>query len=304
MHRIFTFLLFLCLGVHTMAKTIKGSIVDKQTGEPVTGAVIKVDETSYYAVSGLDGSFTIKNIHKGDYKIIVSMVGFITETRNVKLGEDDIVLPVIEFRPDQKELSAVEIKTTRDKTTDASARNLEKTSGNELNVVSARAIEISPDLTVANVIQRVSGVTIERNNTGDGQYALIRGMDKRFSYTLVNGVKIPSPDNKNRYVPLDIFPAELLDRLEVIKSLTPDMEGDGIAGAVNMVMKDAPDRLVVSGNVATGFNTLFFNRPFYTFDKSQIQTKAPTETYGTGYPAQPRDFNSGLLDAKKNGLAS
>lgn len=302
MHRIFTFLLFLCLGVHTMAKTIKGSIVDKQTGEPVTGAVIKVDETSYYAVSGLDGSFTIKNIHKGDYKIIVSMVGFITETRNVKLGEDDIVLPVIEFRPDQKELSAVEIKTTRDKTTDASARNLEKTSGNELNVVSARAIEISPDLTVANVIQRVSGVTIERNNTGDGQYALIRGMDKRFSYTLVNGVKIPSPDNKNRYVPLDIFPAELLDRLEVIKSLTPDMEGDGIAGAVNMVMKDAPDRLVVSGNVATGFNTLFFNRPFYTFDKSQIQTKSPAEVYGPGYPAVPADFNNRLIDLKKMGF--
>ncbi|MBO9201919.1 TonB-dependent receptor plug domain-containing protein [Niastella sp. MAH-29] len=60
-------------------------------------------------------------------------------------------------------------------------------------------------------MQRISGVSIERSNTGDGQHAIIRGMDKRYNTTLVNGIKIPSPDNRNRYVPLDIFPAELLD---------------------------------------------------------------------------------------------
>lgn len=302
MHRIFTMLLLLLIGVPAMSQSLKGSIIDDQTGEPVTGAIIKADGTSYYGVTGLDGSFTIKNMHKGDYKIVVSMMGFITATRNVQLEGITSVLPVIALKSDKKDLATVTVKGSRDKTTDASARNLEKTSGNELNVVSARTIEISPDLTVANVIQRVSGVTVERNNTGDGQYALIRGMDKRFNYTLVNGVKIPSPDPKNRFVPLDIFPAELLDRLEVIKSLTPDMEGDGIGGAINLVMKDAPDKLLVSGNVATGFNTLFDNRPFYTFDKSQIQTKSPSEVYGQGYPAQPGDFNGRLLNIKKMGF--
>ena len=86
----------------------------------------------------------------------------------------------------------------------------------------------------------MSGVTVERNSSGEGQYAILRGMDKRYNYTLVNGVKIPSPDNKNRFVPLDIFPSEMLDRLEVTKSLTANMEGDGIGGAVNLIMKDAP----------------------------------------------------------------
>jgi hypothetical protein len=65
----------------------------------------------------------------------------------------------------------------------------------------------------------MSGVIEERNSNGDGQYALLRGMDKRNNYTLVNGLKIPSPDNKNRFVPLDIFPSGLLDRLEVSKAL-------------------------------------------------------------------------------------
>ena len=70
--------------------------------------------------------------------------------------------------------------------------------------MSAKAIELSPDITVANVIQRMSGVTVERNSSGEGQYAILRGMDKRYNYTLVNGVKIPSPDNKNRFVPLSV----------------------------------------------------------------------------------------------------
>ncbi len=194
------------------------------------------------------------------------------------------------------------VSATKEKSGDAAARNMERTTDHVLNIVSARAIEISPDLIVANVIQRVSGVTVERNNTGDGQYALIRGMDKRYNYTLVNGVKIPSPDNKNRFVPLDIFPAEMLERLEVTKSLTPDMEGDGIGGAVNLVMKDAPEKLQIAANVAGGFNSLFFDRPFYTYDKSQVATKSPYESIGSTYPAKPKDFNAKVLDMKEAGF--
>jgi len=110
-----------------------------------------------------------------------------------------------------------------------------------------------PDITAAGALQRISGVTMQRtSNSGEAQYAIIRGMDKRYNYTLVNGIKIPSPDNKNRYVPMDIFPSELLARIEVIKALTPDMEGDAIGGAMNLVLKDAPEKLLVKATVSMG----------------------------------------------------
>ncbi|XHR95104.1 TonB-dependent receptor plug domain-containing protein [Mucilaginibacter sp. UC70_90] len=73
--------------------------------------------------------------------------------------------------------------------TERTARRIEQQATQVMNVVSGRAIEVSPDLTVANVISRVSGVSVERNTNGDGQYAILRGMDKRYNYTLVNGVK-------------------------------------------------------------------------------------------------------------------
>jgi len=158
-----------------------------------------------------------------------------------------------------------------------------------LNAVSAQSIAISPDVLVSNVLSRVSGISIDRSNTGDAQHVIIRGMDKQYNTTLINGIKIPSPDNKNRYVPLDIFPAGLVDRLEVYKTLTPDMEADASGGVVNLVMKTAPDRLRIDGEVGTGYSQIFFDRPFASFDRSTVNSKAPGEINPGGI-ATPSDF--------------
>ena len=131
-------------------------------------------------------------------------------------------------------------------------------------------------------MQRISGVSIERGSSGDGQYAIIRGMDKRYNTTLINNVKIPSPDNRNRYVPLDIFPADLVDRIEVIKSLTPDMEADAAGGVINLVMKDAPANFKIEGNAGAGYSQLFFNRDFSSYSKATISLKSPAEILGKG----------------------
>jgi outer membrane receptor protein involved in Fe transport len=146
----------------------------------------------------------------------------------------------------------------------------------------------------------MSGLTVQRNSNGDPQYAIVRGMDKRYSYTLVNGLKIPSPDNKNRYVPLDIFPAAMLERLEVYKSLTADMEGDAIGGAVNMVMKSAPDHLEVKGDFQLGYNYINTLYGFDHYDVSSVAEKSPRQQYGTGYMAQPADFTSKNLEVKNS----
>ena len=170
---------------------------------------------------------------------------------------------------------------------------MEKKSLTVLNIVSANAIEASPDLNVSGILQRVSGVTIDKGSSGEGEYAVLRGMDKRYNYTLVNGVKIPSPDNKNRYVPLNIFPGELLDRLEVSKSLTPDMEGDAAGGVINMIMKDAPSRRTFNINLSTGYSSNLFNDKITKFDKTDITGHSPRGKHGSDYSASVGDFRNG-----------
>jgi TonB-dependent receptor len=285
------FLVFMTIG-HISAQIIKGIVKDAENGEEIIGASIFLkSNTAKGTISGLDGSFVI-NAGSLPQKIIVSFIGYQnTETEVNNPGEVLNILLV----PGLIGLAEVIVAGESKGRNDNSARAMEKMSGNLLNIVSARTIEISPDLTVANVVQRVSGVTIERSNSGEGQYAILRGMDKRYNYTLVNSVKIPSPDNKNRYVPLDIFPSELLDRLEVTKALTADMEGDAVGGAVNLVMKDAPYKRQITANIATGYNSLFFDREMKTFSYRNIEMLSPIEKYGEGYPAKTHDFSKESL---------
>ena len=262
---------------------IRGKIVDAETGEELTGvAIMVIEDPGLWAMSGLDGSFILKT-ESGQAKTLkCSILGY-KDTEIVYDGGSGPLL--ISLDKDSIFLEGAVVSAENHGRTEASARGLEKAAMNVVNVLSSRAIELSPDMTVANVIQRMSGVTVERNSSGEGRYAILRGMDKRYNYTLVNGVKIPSPDNKNRFVPLDIFPSEMLDRLEVTKSLTADMEGDGIGGAVNLVMKDAPERMEVNANVATGYSALFFDRDFESFNHRAGQRMSPYERLG-----RPEDY--------------
>ena len=279
--------------------TIRGKVIDAQTGEEIIGAAVMVkDDPGKWAVSGLDGSFSV-SVDAGESSTLVcSIIGYRQAEFICSETENNLT---IRMEADRIMLDGATVMAENHGKTEAGARGIEKASLNVVNVMSAKAMELSPDVTVANVIKRMSGVTVERNSSGEGRYAILRGMDKRYNYTLVNGVKIPSPDNKNRFVPLDIFPSEMLDRLEVTKSLTADMEGDGIGGAVNLVMKDAPENMELNINFSTGYSALFFNRDFQSFNHGKSRKQSPFERMGKpldNYAVTAYDFSMDNLRVK------
>ena len=274
------FFLILITGEFLLAADIKGYVYDQNTKEQLVGASIVLNPLGQKTLSSLDGSFSFKNIQAGTYKLIINYVGYSALETTVTVTESTGRPLVLYMLPKVASLSTVIVSSSRNGATDEFAKRREQTASSIVNIVSANSIAISPDITVANVMQRISGVSIERGNSGDGQYAIIRGMDKRYNTTLINGIKIPSPDNRNRYVPLDIFPAELLDRIEVIKSLTPEMEGDAAGGVINLVMKKAPDKFIAEANIGTGYSQLYFNRNFQSFPISTINSKSPAELSG------------------------
>ncbi len=270
---------------------LKGKVLDIKTGEPLVGAVVYLKDTKYNSVAGLDGSYWIKDVPSGSYQLVSQFVGYVPYEKIVNLGDNLPFSVNISLEENQTQLSEVVITGSIDKESDISVRKSEQAADNVVNVMGAKSIELLPDITVGNILQRVSGVSIVRNSSGDGQYAIIRGMDKRYNYTLVNGVKIPSPDNKNRYVPLDIFPSDLLERLEVVKALTPSMEGDAIGGAMNMVMKSAPHDLTISATAASGYSNIFNSeRPYAGYSVNGVPDKSPAALHGQDYQAQPSDF--------------
>ncbi len=274
------------------AQTIKGNVSDAKTLETLIGATVHIENgsTVFNTTVKLDGSYDFKNIPAGTYSLKVSFVGYkTTKDYPVEAIKGHIAVLNVVMLDNATALNEVAIIEYASKESDRSARGDEKNSNNTINVVSAQSIAISPDVLVSNVLQRISGISIDRSSTGDAQHVIIRGMDKQYNTTLINGIKIPSPDNANRYIPLDIFPAGLVERIEVYKTLTPDMEGDASGGVVNLVMKTAPDHLRVDGEFGTGYSQLFFDRPFESFDRSTVNSKSPGEINPGGI-ATPSDF--------------
>ena len=286
------------------AHTLDGIVKDNKTGEPLIGTVIRVKELpNVGTTTGLDGSFTLHELpDKGKYTLVVSFMAYKTKEIVVDVANDEKVdIPMDE---DLKQLGEVVVTGRREYRSDRSAVETVKNAGNVLNVMSQQSIQLSPDVNVASVLQRVSGVTMERDASGEASYAILRGMDKRYNYTLVNGVKIPSPDDKNRYIPLNIFPSDLMDRLVVSKSLTADMEGDAAGGVVDMVMKDAPSCFQLQANAAIGTTDYFWKdgRDYITSNRSDYTKKAPYEAFGSEYKASMSDFKNGPVQLKSHSM--
>ena len=270
---------------------IRGKVVDSASAEPLIAATVYIQELKVGQNMGLDGTYHFKKLPDGTYTLVFNCTNYNQVTKLVSISNGHAIDLPISLALQDRILSEVRVFAKYDRESEQYALNKEKNAENIINVVSSKAIELMPDISTAGVLQRISGISLEKTSTGDARYAVIRGMDQRYNYTLVNGIKIPSPDNKYRYVPMDMFPAELLERLEVIKALTPNLEGDAIGGAMNLIMKDAPDKFTVSVNMGTGFSQLLNQREYKKFDKNTVRLQSPADINGESYKATPADFS-------------
>ena len=120
-----------------------------------------------------------------------------------------------------------------------SAIEKQRDSNQILSVIDSDALGEFPDTTAAEALRRISGISVE-NDQGEGRYVTVRGLSGDLNNISVNGATIPAPEG-GRKVMLDGLPTELLDSIEVYKSLTPDQDLDSIGGRVEFNTKSALD---------------------------------------------------------------
>ena len=286
------------VGIHTacFSQFLRGKVNDGITGESLVGANVLIKQTGQKTFVELDGYFRIRALTPGSYTIVISYTGYVTREQTINITSTGPQTISIQLLSSAKDLQEAAVTTDRRET---GARRLEKNAPQLVNVVSARAIELSPDISVGNVVQRVSGVSVQRSSSGDGRYAIIRGLDNRYNYTSIGGVILPSPDPTQRSVPLDMFPADMVQRIEVIKSLTPDMEANAIGGATNLVMKEGSNKFNLAADFSLGGSSVFTKRSFSETPRAGIDFQSPTEIHGTAYAAKPADIPVSPLNFHK-----
>lgn len=253
MKQFFTCLTFVfSLAATAQNTTVKIKITDEQNLN-LPGASAVVDNQRYSAVSGNTGVATIYNVPTGSHKLVITYIGYDTYQQDFTAA-DHVTELSIKLSSGSKTLNEVIVMGDRLKG-QARALNQQKASGNITNIISADQIGRFPDANIGDAIKRVPGVTMQ-NDQGEARNIVVRGMGPEFNSVTLNGERIPSAEGDNRRVQMDLIPSDMVQTVEVSKTLTADMDADAIGGSVNLVTRAAPNGLRISGTVAGGYNPI------------------------------------------------
>lgn len=255
--RNFLLILFFINGsllIHGQSNTVKvtGVIINNENSEPLIGANIWGTGIPNGVATDINGTFKITNAQKGKFTLYSSFIGFKPDTSTFQINRDTSI--VIRLTPSNVQLAEVEIVGIAQGAIKAFLD--QKQAENIKNVVSAEQIETFPDLNAAEVLQRLPGITLQRDQ-GEGRFVQLRGTAPELTTFNVNGEQIPSPEGDVRYVGMDVIPSDQIEFIEVNKVLTPDMDADGIAGSVNIKTKSKfTKEPQVSASLAGGYSAL------------------------------------------------
>jgi TonB-dependent receptor len=242
----------LAASVAVAGEVVHGRVTNA-AGEALPGAEVVVRATGQRAVTNTQGEFDLV-LPTGTAVLDVRYIGqpSASQTVSVVQGGTDVAIM----------LGAGEAATVSDVIvtgviTDGVARSLnqQKNADGTVNVLSADAIGRYPDPNVAESLQRVQGIAIQRDQ-GEGRYINVRGAPSAFTAVSVDGVQVPAVDPSTRAVDLDTLPSDIVANIEVSKTLLPSQEADSIAGAVNIKTRSPFDRhrLAVSGYAGGSYN--------------------------------------------------
>ena len=234
--------------------TIRGTITDQSSNESLPGATILIKGSPLGTTANIDGSFTIAGIKQNNITITFSFIGYEPNVLLHDFKEDPEPNFKVKLIPLATTLAQVEVEGRA--MGQANAFLQQKRAENIKNVLSAEQITAFPDLNAAEAIQRIPGITLQRDQ-GEGRFVQLRGTPPSLTNFNINGEQIPSPEGDVRFVGLDIVATDQIDFIEVTKVLTPDMDADGIGGSINIITKKALDKDPdIRATIAGGYNNL------------------------------------------------
>lgn len=243
------------------AGLVTGTVADKTQGLSLPGATLKLSPGNHYTVSNQFGKFEFLGVPAGNYTITISYMGYQQLSQEVTVSAGKTA--EMNFRLADREIAGKEIVIMGDRLRgQARALNQQKNNPNITNIVSADQIGRFPDANIGDALKRVPGITMQ-NDQGEARNIIIRGLAPELNSVTLNGDRIPSAEGDNRRVQMDLIPSDMIQTIEVNKTLTPDMDADAIGGSVNLVTRAAPNGPRVSATLSGGFNPIR-SKPLYT----------------------------------------
>lgn len=243
--------------------TIKGVVVDDETGETLIGVNVVIKGTTIGASTDFDGSFTIR-ASEGTHNLEASYISYATlGLPQVTVIADEVTdLGELRLKVDAILTKTVVVTARQTRNNETALVAMQKKSANVMDGISSQTFKKVGDSDAGAAIKRVTGVSVE-----GGKYVYVRGLGDRYTKTTLNGMEIPGLDPDRNSIQLDIFPTNIIDNLSVFKTFTPDLSGDFTGGNVDITTKDFPEEKNIGLSLSLGYNPgMNLNSDFLSYD--------------------------------------
>ena len=303
--KVFFLILLLVLSTMTaLAGNIKGTVLDKQTKEPLTGATIQITGTAQGVVADIDGNYTL-NVNDGTYTITVRYIGYKDILLNsIKVKAETLLN--FEMESDAQALGEVSVVAKKNLEGERALQMERQKATLAIENLGAKEMSIKGISNVEEGVKKITGISI----ASAGQL-IVRGLGDRYSTTTLNGLPIASPNPDNKLIPLDIFPASTVQNITVSKVYDASAFADYSGAHIDISTKEnvGSDFLSISFNAGGKFNTL--GKDFYRMDRDGSLFKTPSLdqklidmslTDFEEYARHNRLFNTSFQVSKKTAL--
>lgn len=273
-------LVFVLGAVQSSAQAATGAIagnIQDATGGILVSAKVVIQPTGMQTATDNQGAFRFSNLPSGEYSLTATYVGFkpFTTTVTVVAGQTQSVTADLQVasQADTVMVTAPRLQG------EAEAVNVERMSTNIVQVEPAGVIKSLPNSNIAEAIGRLPSVSLERDE-GEGKYVQIRGTEPDYTNLTINGVNVPSVEVTVRNVKMDSIPANGIERIEAYKTLSADMDADGVGGTINLVTPTAQDKPTYELGGTAGYNPLQTGYWRGGFDGTYGQRFGPGKKFG------------------------
>jgi len=237
------------LSVFAQMGSIKGTVHDAATGEAVIGANVYIAGTTQGASVDINGNFEITKVRVGDHNLILSFVSYKTDTlKKVTVYPDQTT--VIHHKMIEESQQLTEVVVSGAKITNTDYAVITELRKNDLVAVgiSSQQISMSQDRDAAQVLKRLPGVTIVNS-----RFVNVRGLNERYSTVMLNGIIAPSSEVDSKAFAFDMIPSNMLDRMLVYKSGSPELPGEFAGADINIYTKSVVEENSLTLSVIGSF---------------------------------------------------
>jgi TonB-dependent receptor len=238
----FSLLLLFLIPLVAASQSSKGSLTGHVTDTShavIQRARVALAPGDFATTTDQLGNFSLVGLTPGNYTATITSIGFNSLIKKVVVtaGQASALDAVLEVYSASEQV-VVSAQSGQD---EIEAVNEEITAPNIVQVMPTTEIMALPNANIADAVGRLPGVTLQRDE-GEGVYIQVRGLDPRLTNVTIDGVTIPSPEATVRQVNLAAIPADMIQTIELNKTLSANQDADGIGGSVNLVTKMAGDR--------------------------------------------------------------